>query len=224
MLQITTEFIQTIDRPTYNLTLPLSIKTLPTIDVSETGIKQEDLDFTIEEDSMTDMNEDCYDIFDEKSEQKFLETTVKVEDAIALDDEITTKIYASEITKQEIFVEVNPKKIQKNETKKKAKLEKKKLKKEKLKTDKEDIRNTKPRKTDEDYENFAKDYNVDIIFLTRDEQIAEVEARKETDNYKNSRFKCDECFKGFTGESAFRNHKGIHDPVSWFYYFAEFIL
>ncbi|XP_026325577.1 zinc finger protein 709-like isoform X2 [Hyposmocoma kahamanoa] len=64
----------------------------------------------------------------------------------------------------------------------------------------------------EDYERFSTEYNVDIIFLTKEEQINEVIARRESDNYKNSRFKCELCFKGFTGEAAFRNHKGIHDP------------
>ncbi|KAJ2941854.1 hypothetical protein O0L34_g10669 [Tuta absoluta] len=247
--QITPDTLRAIDRDKHNLTLPYSIKRLPHIDITEIDIKQEKIDFTIEEDSNIDlatviqdvtndmtvtdeMSNDGdvsndFDIFDEKNDnldadltdQKLFETDVKIEhnQFVLETEEGKSKVYGSIVPKHEIFVE-DAKRILKSEKKRKEmKRKSKKIKKEKevkltKKDPKEDIRNTKPRKTDEDYENFAKDHDVEIVFLTREEQIAEVVARKESDNYKNSRFKCEECYKGFSSEAAFQNHRAIHDP------------
>ncbi|KAI5635951.1 zinc-finger double domain-containing protein [Phthorimaea operculella] len=220
--QITPETLRTIDRDKHNLTLPFSIKRLPHIDITDIDIKQEKLDFTIEEDSNIDLatviqnaanandmtvtdemsNDDVsneFDIFDDKNdtlesdltEQKLFDTDVKIEhnQFVLETEEGKSKVYGSIKKILTLFSHYLSKKDAK-----------------------EDIRNTKPRKTDEDYENFAKEHDVDIVFLTREEQIAEVEARKESDNYKNSRFKCEECYKGFSSEAAFQNHKAIHDP------------
>ncbi|XP_013140987.1 PREDICTED: zinc finger protein 2-like [Papilio polytes] len=53
--------------------------------------------------------------------------------------------------------------------------------------------------------------DVDIIVLTKQEQIDEVEARKMSVNYLNSFYKCDNCYKGFITESTFRNHMAKYD-------------
>lgn len=69
-------------------------------------------------------------------------------------------------------------------------------------------------KSDKDLAIFAKTYNVDIVYMTKEQHIAEIQARQETNKYKNSLFKCNECYRGFMLEKAFQNHMAIHDPVS----------
>lgn len=49
-----------------------------------------------------------------------------------------------------------------------------------------------------------------ITNLSFDEQIAEIEKRRESANYKNSTFKCTACFKGFLDEEAFNSHSIRH--------------
>ncbi|KAM3955046.1 uncharacterized protein ACR2FA_011079 [Aphomia sociella] len=51
---------------------------------------------------------------------------------------------------------------------------------------------------------------------THEEEIAEIQNRKDSDNYKKSEFKCNECFKGFTNNDAFRAHMSRHTKVSEF--------
>ncbi|XP_048003106.1 zinc finger protein 254-like [Leguminivora glycinivorella] len=58
---------------------------------------------------------------------------------------------------------------------------------------------------------FESDYSVKIVFLTKEEQLAEVAARQETKNYIDSRFKCPECYKGFGMKDAFENHMQRHN-------------
>ncbi|CAH0730889.1 unnamed protein product, partial [Brenthis ino] len=49
-----------------------------------------------------------------------------------------------------------------------------------------------------------------ITDLTFEEQVAEIEKRQESSNYKNSMFKCTECFKGFLDEDAYNGHMTRH--------------
>ncbi|KAJ0169490.1 hypothetical protein K1T71_015077 [Dendrolimus kikuchii] len=49
-----------------------------------------------------------------------------------------------------------------------------------------------------------------IMDLSFEEQIAEIEKRRESANYKNSVFKCEECFKGFLDEHAYTTHMTRH--------------
>lgn len=53
-----------------------------------------------------------------------------------------------------------------------------------------------------------------ITDLTFEEQVAEIEKRQESANYKNSVFKCTECFKGFLDEDAYNGHMSRHTDVS----------
>ncbi|XP_013178923.1 PREDICTED: zinc finger protein 2 homolog [Papilio xuthus] len=54
--------------------------------------------------------------------------------------------------------------------------------------------------------------DVEIVVLSKQEQIEEVESRKTSVNYLNSFYKCDKCYKGFITESTFRNHMAKYDP------------
>ncbi|XP_060808364.1 zinc finger protein 708 [Amyelois transitella] len=49
-----------------------------------------------------------------------------------------------------------------------------------------------------------------ITDLTFEEQVAEILKRRESANYKNSVFKCAECFKGFLDEEAYNSHMTRH--------------
>ncbi|XP_037303615.1 zinc finger protein 79 isoform X2 [Manduca sexta] len=56
--------------------------------------------------------------------------------------------------------------------------------------------------------------NIECITLTKEEQIAEVLARKNSVNYQNSLYKCDKCYKGFITDVTFKNHMFRHDPAA----------
>lgn len=56
--------------------------------------------------------------------------------------------------------------------------------------------------------------DVEVIFLTKDQQLEEVLARKDSVNYQNSYYKCDLCYKGFMTDATFKNHMVRHDPES----------
>ncbi|XP_028173356.1 zinc finger protein 709-like [Ostrinia furnacalis] len=58
---------------------------------------------------------------------------------------------------------------------------------------------------------------VDVIMLTKEQQIEEVQARKSTMNYLSSFYKCDLCFKGFISTETYKNHMERHDPSSGLY-------
>ncbi|XP_053612082.1 zinc finger protein ZFP2-like [Plodia interpunctella] len=53
---------------------------------------------------------------------------------------------------------------------------------------------------------------VEIIHLTEEEQIQEIEKRKESSNYQNAAFQCNFCYKGFIDAQAFKHHSAKHDP------------
>ncbi|XP_061381699.1 endothelial zinc finger protein induced by tumor necrosis factor alpha-like isoform X2 [Danaus plexippus] len=54
--------------------------------------------------------------------------------------------------------------------------------------------------------------DVEIVLLSKAEQIQEIEKRKTSSNYVNSYYKCEKCFKGFITEPTYRNHMVCHDP------------
>ncbi|XP_063631070.1 zinc finger protein 28-like isoform X2 [Cydia splendana] len=74
-----------------------------------------------------------------------------------------------------------------------------------IKKEKEELRNIKI---------FESDYSVKIVFLSKEEQLAEVAARREGRNYLESQYKCEECYKGFGMRPAYENHLLRHSPGS----------
>ncbi|CAK1542359.1 unnamed protein product [Leptosia nina] len=100
-----------------------------------------------------------------------------------------------------------------------AETKKRKLKRRKQKVKLQKVERVQRRGTLRTVMNYPKD-SVDIVDiknfvtyvnLTLEEQIEEVEKRKESDNYKNSVFKCDLCYKGFLYEEAWQHHMKKHD-------------
>ncbi|XP_026325665.1 zinc finger protein OZF-like [Hyposmocoma kahamanoa] len=60
-------------------------------------------------------------------------------------------------------------------------------------------------------DNFSKEYQVDIILLSKEDQIKELESRKNTTSYIRADFKCEYCYKGFVIESSYKSHIVFHD-------------
>ncbi|KAJ8714386.1 hypothetical protein PYW07_002611 [Mythimna separata] len=53
---------------------------------------------------------------------------------------------------------------------------------------------------------------IDVITLTLEEQKEEIEKRKESSNFKNSPFQCNQCYKGFIDNDAWKHHVSKHAP------------
>ncbi|XP_063392082.1 zinc finger protein 436-like [Cydia fagiglandana] len=56
--------------------------------------------------------------------------------------------------------------------------------------------------------------DVQVVVLSKEEQIEEVLLRKNSFNYLNSFYKCDKCYKGFITDSTFKNHMARHALLS----------
>ncbi|XP_063545005.1 zinc finger protein with KRAB and SCAN domains 7-like [Cydia strobilella] len=63
-----------------------------------------------------------------------------------------------------------------------------------------------------DYDKYANDYGMEIVTLSKDEQLEEIASRKKSRIYLNSRFKCAPCGKGYITEAAYNNHQTRHNP------------
>ncbi|XP_073966150.1 uncharacterized protein [Choristoneura fumiferana] len=90
--------------------------------------------------------------------------------------------------------------------------------KKKIVTEKRVKRKIKKRISDNDYlpdfdfAKFESNYSCEIIALTKEQQLEEIQARKSSDNYQYAAYKCEECGKGFRAEDAYNNHMIRHSP------------
>ncbi|XP_075979730.1 uncharacterized protein LOC142978957 [Anticarsia gemmatalis] len=53
---------------------------------------------------------------------------------------------------------------------------------------------------------------INVINLTLEEQMEEIQKRKESANYLNSPFQCELCYKGFVDTLAWKHHLSKHSP------------
>lgn len=56
--------------------------------------------------------------------------------------------------------------------------------------------------------------DIHVMMLSEEEQLAEIQRRKESVNYKCSLYKCEKCYKGFMTDVTYTNHMIRHDPCS----------
>ncbi|XP_063631007.1 zinc finger protein 816-like [Cydia splendana] len=76
------------------------------------------------------------------------------------------------------------------------------------------IRNAKNNYMPEfDFAKFERDNAVKIVTLSKEEQLEEIAARKKSQNYLESQYKCETCGKAFNAEAAYNNHLLRHDPI-----------
>ncbi|XP_073966412.1 uncharacterized protein [Choristoneura fumiferana] len=63
-----------------------------------------------------------------------------------------------------------------------------------------------------DFVKFGDDFNFRIFVLTREEQLEELEKKREGVLYRGAPYKCAMCAKGFRSPATYNNHMKIHDP------------
>ncbi|KAF9407546.1 hypothetical protein HW555_012469 [Spodoptera exigua] len=66
----------------------------------------------------------------------------------------------------------------------------------------------------QDCKNDVSDFDIELKCLTKEEQYNELLARKSSQNYINSFYKCELCFKGFLQDETYKKHMIRHDPSS----------
>ncbi|CAB3234706.1 unnamed protein product [Arctia plantaginis] len=59
---------------------------------------------------------------------------------------------------------------------------------------------------------FLNKEDIEVVVLSKEQQIEEILARKTSYNYNNSFYKCELCYKGFMTDSTYKNHMSRHDP------------
>ncbi|XP_035457710.2 zinc finger protein ZFP2-like [Spodoptera frugiperda] len=62
--------------------------------------------------------------------------------------------------------------------------------------------------------NDVSEIDIELKCLTKEEQYNELLARKNSQNYINSFYKCELCFKGFLQDETYKKHMIRHDPSS----------
>ncbi|XP_061727230.1 zinc finger protein 433-like [Cydia pomonella] len=63
-----------------------------------------------------------------------------------------------------------------------------------------------------DHAEFESKHDCKLKILTMEEQLQEIEERKQSSNYLNLDYKCEQCGRGFEFEQPFKNHMAKHDP------------
>ncbi|XP_053622869.1 zinc finger protein 607-like [Plodia interpunctella] len=131
--------------------------------------------------------------------------TNQVNDFVDKTDEVNDNDYVQDVDYS--TDDSLPLKKRKKEKKEKVKKQKKVIKKVKK------VKDEQP-KIDRRRKPFLNDDLNETLFtitdLTFEEQVAEILKRQDSANYKNSSFKCTECFKGFLDEDAYNSHMTRH--------------
>ncbi|CAH1642839.1 unnamed protein product [Spodoptera littoralis] len=65
-----------------------------------------------------------------------------------------------------------------------------------------------------DCKNDVSEIDIELKCLSKEEQYNELLARKTSQNYINSFYKCELCFKGFLQDETYKKHMIRHDPSS----------
>ncbi|XP_063391764.1 zinc finger protein 225-like [Cydia fagiglandana] len=190
-IELTTDYIRTIDRHSHQLIYltQTRVETTDYRDILEVDVKKEESDI---------------DNFIPESDDLKIEYEIKDK----IDEGIDNGDFSDDNTEQ-IFVATNPVrdvKVRKGR-KKKTKAEEKRVKKKiKKRTSDNDYL------PDFDFAKFESSYSVEIIALTKEQQLEEIRARKQSANYQYAAYKCEECGKGFMANDAYNNHKIRHSP------------
>ncbi|KAI8431654.1 hypothetical protein MSG28_016133 [Choristoneura fumiferana] len=205
---ITTNYLETLDRVAHQLTLCLTITHATTIDTSHEETKQEKEEKQEETEQEPEQDLDDFDLY----HPEFDEPIINLKNKMLLEN-IQNLELRVELEKTDLEVK-EPKIVKKVKRAKKG--VKKKEKKEERK-EKECKRKMKGFKkffaSEDDYTKFENTYNIEIVKLSEEEQLSEMQARKESSNYLRSAYKCERCFKGFLSETTYENHqKKTHEP------------
>ncbi|XP_063631044.1 zinc finger protein 883-like [Cydia splendana] len=208
---LTTDFIRTIDRISNQLSLHLTIDNLDQpIEITHDEDHKEYIDFIENDPSIADdVYHDADSIDDDDDDDLPLK---QIEKRISEDKEPPKKVLRRRKVVKEVKKSRNVQKVP-NITVKKVKL------KEKVedKTEKAYKRKKKGFKRffscEEDYIKFENNYNISIVKVSEEEQLKDMEARKQSANYARALLRCEKCFKGFLSEATFENHQKVHDPI-----------
>nr|XP_049695825.1 zinc finger protein 501 [Helicoverpa armigera] len=60
--------------------------------------------------------------------------------------------------------------------------------------------------TKDNIDDFEKSFNVEIVILSREQQFKDVLERKNSTNYLQSPYKCENCYKGYMSEDILKKH------------------
>ncbi|CAG4934602.1 unnamed protein product [Colias eurytheme] len=196
--------IRRLDKKSYCLNSNLSIQNIFEIKIineedDEETIKDEpleliDCEFSYHTNSDNDWLSDDEPLYIHKSE-KMEENLEEIE------------VYIEEEIKEKDIVDEKPPKASKTRKPKKAL-------KPKVVGPRKDILKTVMNQAQGALDDIKLEAYVTVINLTEEEQLEEIQKRRETQNYKNSAFKCELCFKGFKDTQTWQHHMQRHDKTS----------
>ncbi|KAI8431780.1 hypothetical protein MSG28_016205 [Choristoneura fumiferana] len=157
-------------------------------------------------------NTEFYDEFNDGNDYDddagFIEAPVEANDAVEAND-------SDDKVLSEVYVKKKRKLKKKVKVKKKEKVVRKKEEEESPMTtmDKYKVSDVKRRKTTDNLDESL----FTITTLSYDEQIAEIQKRQETSNYKSAPFKCSVCYRGFLVRDRYDAHVVRHSEASGAY-------
>ncbi|CAG4934604.1 unnamed protein product [Colias eurytheme] len=194
--------IRRLDKKSYCLNSNLSIQNVVEIEIineDDESIKEEplellDCDFSFQTNGDNDWPSDDEPLSIHKSE-KMKGNLEEIE------------VNMEEVIKEEDIVDKKPPKALKARRPRKAPQPK-------VVSQRKDILKTFTSQTQGALDNIELETYVTVVNLTQEEQLEEIQIRRESLNYKNSAFKCELCFKGFLDTQTWKHHMQKHDKTS----------